>query len=140
MGRYVIFTGKGKNIASTQCLVEGKKYEIEFETLYREYKTVRLRGIPGEFDASLFDDADEGIVLNTKVMKPACFAQAILYRNDINSYIGCIMRLKKLNEKNKFKEISTSRVEKIEHIYGNIYKIETMNTVYITDVKKRTVG
>lgn len=140
MGSYVIYNGKGKNLANTECLVEGRRYEVEFETLYRECNTVKLRGIPFEFDVSLFDDEGKGVVLDTKVMKPAYLAKANIYQNDIYSYIGHMMVIKKLDEKNKFNSITTSGVEKIEQIYGNIYKIETQNSVYITEINRRTVG
>ena len=139
MGRYVIYNGKGKEVEKNRCLTEGKKYEIVLETLYQECKTVRLKGIPGEYDASLFEDVEEGIHLNTKVMKPAYLAKATIYQN-INSYIGGMLLLEKLNSRNEFEEFRTTPVEKIENIYGDIYKIETKNSVYITEVRKRTVG
>ena len=136
MGRVVIYNGKGED---TVLLEKGKRYEVESETLDLKCNVVTLKGIPGKFEACLFDDCGEGVHLNTKVMKPSYIAKVTVYSNDINSYLGVRLKIRFL-EGEKIKTKMTTPVQKIEQIYGNIYKFETSNSVYITEVTKRTVG
>lgn len=140
MGRFVIYNGKGVNEPNISLLEKGKRYEVESETLDFKYNVLRLKGLPGEFNTYLFDDCGEGIFLGTKVMKPVHLAKITIYRDDFESCVGMPLRLRKLEKGEMFVDTVTTPIKKVEHIYSNIYKVETENTVYIVEVNKRTVG
>jgi len=138
MSRFVMYNGKGGVEPSASKLEKGKRYEVVSITL-ENTKIVTLKGVEGTFNYNWFDDCDEGVVLDTKVMKPAYLARLTTYRKNFESCVGTCLILKKANKRGNFKETTTSPIKKIENIYGNIYKVETENSIYITEVNIRAV-
>jgi len=139
MKKYVVYNGgtetKIPACTNPSILVKGKRYEVLIQTLEAENNTYTLKNIEGYFDVKWFDDENAVTVVKNK---PVYFAKAVVY-GDISNFLYSMLRLKKL-VKEKYKMITTNPIISIVHVYSSIYKLETKDEVYITDVLERTVG
>jgi len=134
VGKEVIYNGgKDSYYGCTEptALIKGKRYKVVGENDRGWQTDLRLEGEVGEFNSVWFNEAEP---------KRTFFAITIEY-HDVNWYVGKRISLAKLHKKEAyFETVTTSPVLSVEHIYGNMYKIETKNSVYITEVERRTVG
>ncbi len=137
VGSFVIYNG-GKEAYygcdAPEDLVKGKRYKVVAEEIKPYQTNLTLHGVNGKFNSVWFDKDNDD-----ENMKKVWFAKAITY-NNIEMFLGKPMRLIRLHDGGPSELVTTSYVESIDKVYGNVYKIETANSVYITDVKKRIEG
>ena len=119
MKQYVKYIGKTNRI-----LIKGKCYQIkEFDLSNKIY---RLEGIDGIFPSYMFEEV----------------AQRYLQQKP--TYIAFAKSMPKIGDKiflvrivdGKIDPVTISPVEDIEYIGGYIYKLETENSVYLTEIKQ----
>lgn len=134
LGKEVIYNGgTGSFCGCTEPteLVAGKRYKVVGENVGGWQTDLQLSGVEGEFNSIWFNEVEP---------KQVFFAKATEY-HEPNWYIGKQITIDKLHKEDVwFETVITSPVISVEHVYGSVYKIETENTVYITEVKTRTVG
>ena len=119
MKQYVKYTGK-----TNRFLTKGKCYCVkEFDITNRIY---RLDGIDGIFPSYMFEEVAERFVQQ----KP--------------TYIAFSKTMPKLGDKiflvrivgGNIDPVTISPIEDIEYIGGYIYRLETENSIYLTEIKQ----
>jgi len=138
MKKFVVYNGGTESnllVCTTPSVLEkGKRYEVVGQTYYAEDNAYTLKHIGGYFDAKWFDECE---TVKEK-SKSSYLAKVNIYSNDMSSYVGVRMKIDYLDG-NEVKTKMTTPVESISSIYDSIYRIETEDSVYITEVNKRTV-
>ena len=134
MKKYVVYNEKGNERKELAIFKPGMRYEVESISFSEGCMYYTLKGFEGLFSEEYFEDENE---INFKKNKPVYFAKAVAYY-DMSSYIGSRFSLMKL-VKEKFRMTVTTPIISVEYIYGNVYKIETEDVVYITAIAERTV-
>ena len=71
-------------------------------------------------------------------VKKAWLAKANIYTNDVESLVGRRIYMRRLNKENQLEDVTIPPIESVENVYGNIYKLETMNAIYIVEMNFRT--
>lgn len=65
-------------------------------------------------------------------------ARATIGKINIESMLGERLYIQRFTNKNGYEFATIPPIEKIDHVSGNIYKIETRNAVYVTEISIRT--
>lgn len=100
---------------SPKNLTLGKTYIVEGENDLGYQTNLTLQGVPGEYNSVWFDE------VRTKPV----------YEGFIRKIPQVSMRCEGYRvENNKVVSISTSRVESVERLSGNTYRVVTRNSVY----------
>lgn len=130
MGKFVIYNGGTEafyHTSNPSVLVKGDRYEVVEEIQSSFYTNYTLKGIQGEFNSVWFDEVKE---------KKVYLAKTLVYTADIKSLIGRRLHVRRVKDDDTVESVTTALIVNIEHVYGDIYKLETENTVYVTEVNK----
>lgn len=132
VGKVVMYNGgtdTNCECSDPNALIFGKRYVVISECDRGFQTNLSLRGIIGEFNSVWFD--------GVKAKKEEWLAKATLYKSP-RRYIGGKMNIQKLYENTgRFELITTTEIQYVKRIYGNIYLFETENEVYVTKVNLR---
>lgn len=105
-------------------LVLGKEYEVIFSRDRGWHTNYILKGIKGEFDSQWFEESssDDNVYMAIAHQIPV-----------IGERYPC-SKMEIINGKPKLIDCRTSTIKKINYIGNNIYRVTSLNSVYIVNV------
>lgn len=117
MGNFVKYKGK-----TNRFLINGKCYEVEsFDYVTNEYS---LKNVEGKYLNCFFEEIPSRFVQQ----KPTYIA----FTKEMTK-IGKESFVIRIN-KGKIEPVTTSEIKDISYLGGDIYRLETENSVYITEI------